>query len=211
MLLALLTAALTGCFDLYQEIRLEEDGSGTARLRYAAKPGMLASVLNQRGLKPEMLTDREAVEEHFDLREGVEVENVRMGRRDERQVVDVELRFEDIEAISDEAVRYEWRIEGAYKVLRMILEKRSGRQRRASDFQRRIASSMTGNGFHFKVHLPRRVVDSNAESLDWNVATWFVPIRFYMAEGPQRKVLYAKMEATWRERLQAWFDDLFER
>ena len=201
-----------GCFDMRADIHMDQDGSGTATLGYSLsesilRSGPLDNMLSRRkGGGPGL--DADKIAKKIGDREGIKLNDVDVWMEDDQHFVRLHMDFEDISYLGDDDVRYEWELEGGYWVFRVIVSKERTRKQEYTPVQKAVISAMDQQGFHFKIHLPRRIVESNADTVNWNVAEFFVPLGFFLMPDASTKVLYAKTEATTWERVKSWFADL---
>lgn len=196
-----------GCFDFDQELFVNEDGSGRSVLRYAALESFVASSPMARFMQPgtkDLLMNKQAIIEHFASLEGVHLRKIDLWNEGDTRYVRAHIDFDDIHALSTRGVTYTWRVEGAHKVFRITLDRDYGRGSKGQ-LQEQLAAGLMKNGFRFKVHLPRKIVDSNAKSVDWSVAEWYVPLGYFIHPDAKTIQLYAKVEADTWDRVKAWF------
>jgi len=203
---------LCGCLEFYQEISLSPDGSGRAVIKYAAKESLMQSGPTMKFFSAQegrMMLDPERIREYFQVKEGINLRRVSVDREDDLAVVHLQIEFDDIELLSDQNLNYQWKLEGPYKVLRIELDKAT-RTGKPGKFQKMIAQSFNDRGFTFKVRFPRKIAESNAKSVDWSVAEWFVPLGYFLdPDAPPSKSFYAKIPATFWERVHGWFAGLW--
>jgi len=195
-----------GCFDFDQELFVNEDGSGRSVLRYAALESFVASSAMARFMQPgtkDMLMNKQAIVDHFATLDGVRLSKVDLWAEGETRYVRAHIDFEDVNALSTRGVAYSWRVEGEHKVFKITLDRDYGRGAKGK-LQEQLAAGLMKNGFRFKVHLPRKIVESNAKNVDWSVAEWYVPLGFFIHPDAKTIQLYAKVEAGTWDRVKAW-------
>jgi hypothetical protein len=120
--------------------------------------------------------------------------------------------FTDIRALSDQGVSYSYNVEGGYRVLKIQINRgvRPG-QVKQPELQKAVAQGMSNHGFRFKVFMPRKVVESNADSVEWSVVSWFVPLGYFFdPTQTEDRILYAKIPLTFWERVKAWARKFFK-
>lgn len=195
---------LSGCLDFFQEIRLEEDGSGRTVIRYAAQ----TSLVEGNPLLQGLLLEQGQIHRHFAERPGLHLDGADVWDRDGNRYVRLQVAFDDVALLSDDAIQYSWGVEGGHKVFRITLKRRQHRTPR-SPMQDQAARAMVQYGFTFKVRLPGRVVDTNSEKAQWSTVEWFVPLGFFLDPEAKEMVLYAKLEASRWEIFKGWVGGLF--
>lgn len=208
---------LAGCFDMQADIELNMDGSGSAAIGYALTEDFLKSgplenmILRKDG---QAYIDRNKVLKRFEDREGITLKDLDLWREEDKHYLRIMLDFENIAQLGDRNVQYEWALEDGAWVLRIIVRKEKAAAGRDEDGQREALRSalydaLSKQGFHFRVHLPRKIIDSNADEVRWNVAEFFVPVSFFLKPEATTRILYARVEATTWERVRWWVSSLF--
>ncbi len=201
-----------GCFSVEQEMYVNEDGSGRGVIKYSGVENLIRGSPFMKFFDPSapgLELDRGALAEHFADYEGVELRKVDVWTEGDQRVVRLHVDFDNISSMSERDVKYSWDVEGEYKVFRIDIIKR-GKKRDIDENKpanHALKKSFTENGFVFKAHLPRKIIDSNAVSVDWNAASWFVPLSFYLSKEGANMSLYARTKATTWERVVDWIDD----
>ncbi len=61
----------------------------------------------------------------------------------------------------------------------------------------------------YKVYLPEKIEMSNAQLVEWNAATWEIPLSVFMSNTKQVIILEAKTRANYWERLKWKVSRLF--
>lgn len=202
-----LVAGLTlvaGCLEFEQEIVLEPDGSGRTVVRYAAQASLIEAIPTFNGL----LLDRRKIERHFGEKPGLRLDGVDVVDRGKIRYVRMHLAFDDVSALSDEALSYSWKVEGTHRAFRIDMHKRQYRHPEAK-MQSAVVQALQDNGFRFKVRLPSRIVETNADKVEWASAEWFVPLGYFVDRKAPIKHLYAKVETDTWDAVKGWFSNLF--
>lgn len=210
-LFACLLLFVAGCFEVRSEIFLEKDGSGRALVSYAIPDGVL-----QGGPFGEFISmdangivglDRNKIAAKIEARQGLKVKSVDVWTDGNNHYARLDISFEHIANMGEKDITYSWAVEDGGWLFRMIVEKKPGRTA-DSPVLRGLTKSLGDKGFFFKVHLPGKIVESNSESVNWNVAEFSVPMGFYLQSSAATKVYFAKIEAGPWDRLKAWLADL---
>lgn len=202
----------SSCFDFEELIYLNPNGGGRAVVRYAVLPSLIGSSPFLRLPEGSIPFSREEVSKRLAFKEGIIVDRIDVYDFQGMRNVRIHLSFENIRFLTDRGVSYSYEPEGRYQVLRIRIAPgvRPG-QVRQPELQKAIAEGMTNHGFHFKVFLPRKVVESNADKVEWSVASWFVPLGYFFdPTATQEKVLYAKIPLTIREQIKHWIQRLWK-
>jgi len=203
---------LGGCFDFEEMVYLNPDGSGRAVLRYAVLPSLIGGSPFLKLPEGSIPLSQEEVAKRLALKEGITVDRIDVYDLQGMRNVRVHLAFNDIRALSDQGVDYSYEPEGRYRVLRIRIVRgvRPG-QVKQPELQKAIAQGMRDHGFRFKVFMPRKVVESNADSVEWSVVSWFVPLGYFFdPTETEDRVLYAKIPLTFWERVKFWTRRFFK-
>lgn len=204
--------SLSGCFDFEEMIYLNPDGSGRAVIRYAVLPSLIAGSPFFRLPEGSIPLSREDVAKRLALKPGLIADRIDVYDLEGMRNVRIHLQFEHIRYLTDQGISYSYEPEGKYLVLKIKVARgaRPG-QVRQPELQKAIAQGMTNHGFRFKVFLPRKVEESNADKVEWSVASWFVPLGYFFDPTvSEDKILYAKIPLTFWERVKLWSKKLFK-
>lgn len=210
-LLSLLAATLAGCFEVRSEIYLDKDGSGNALVSYAISDAVLKGgpfgdfiVMDQNGV---VGLDRAKIASKVERRPGLKLDNLDVWTNGEAHFARLDIQFDHVEQLGENDISYAWNVEDGGWMFRIIVDKKPGKHV-DSPIQKGLSKSFGEKGFFFKVHLPGKIVDSNAAAVNWNVAEFNVPIGFFLQSEAATKVYYAKIEAGTWDRIKAWLLDL---
>ncbi len=195
---------VTGCLEFEQEIILEPDGSGRTIVRYAVQAGEVNTNPALAGL----LLDRGKIIEHYSNRPGLRLDGVDVTDQGKTRLVRMHISFDDVSALSDDAIAYSWGVEGMHRVFRIHVQKKQFRQPK-SKMQPALVQALQGNGFRFKARLPSKIVETNADKIEWSSAEWFVPLGFFVDSNETSRMLFAKIETSTWDAIKGWFAGLF--
>lgn len=211
MLVLVAWTLLAGCFDMKSEIHINPDGSGTAAVGYAIMQGILNGGPFDEYLAKDGgadLIDRSVLLKKIDDRDGISVTNLDLWRENDMQYIRLHMNFDEIDNLGEKNVEYSWELKDGFWIFRVVVKK-GNTVVPDPRLHKPILSGFKDQGFHFKVHLPYRIVDSNADEVNWNVAEFSVPLTFFFQNEASTKVLYAKAQASNWDRFKAWINDLF--
>jgi hypothetical protein len=192
---------LVACFEFDSTIHLNPDGSGRAEFAYRFPPGLLDST-DIAGKIP--LTQKD-VDARYRMRAGVT--QYRAEFRDLPQFKEVRLflDFDNIASLSERGSTYSYTVEGPYKVLRIKIDKTTSgapNAKQKNQFQQvMLQKALDRYSITFKVYLPEKIDTSNAQKVEWNAATWDIPLSAFMADEKQVIILEAKSKIGLWERL----------
>ncbi len=202
LLAFLSTLALTfsGCVEYTAKFYINLDGSGVLDIVYIVNKSLLATVVKQRLGKWNFLPlSKEGIKNYYKKKKGVKLIKVDfkdLGPQTLR--IHIMVSFENIKYLNDQQFKYWWGIEGGRYTLRIRLKKVGYPTKNNPIIEKAIKEAMSKYHITFEVHLPRKVVESNADEIDWNTVTWRISL-YKMTHMRHNINLYASIETHWYE------------
>jgi hypothetical protein len=208
-----LTLLMTaGCFEVRSNIYLNPDGSGHALVSYAIMDSILQGgpfdeflMLNPNG---KVGLDKNKIAQRIAERPGLELRKADVWTDGENHYARLDINFAHISNLGEKDISYDWLVEDGGWVFRIVVNKKPSKSAVDSPLQKGLSKSFSDKGFFFTVHLPGKIIESNASEVNWNVAEFLVPASFYLSKEEATKVFYAKIEASTWDKVKAWFGEL---
>lgn len=202
----------TACFEVRSNIYINPDGSGHALVSYAIMDSILQGgpfdeflILNPNG---KVSLDKSKIAERVARRPGLQLKNIDVWTDGDNHYARLDINFAHISNMGEKDISYDWVVEDGGWVFRIIVSKKPSKSTIDSPLQKGLNKSFQDKGFFFTVHLPGKIIESNASQVNWNVAEFLVPASFYLSKEEATKVFYAKIEASTWDKVKAWFSQL---
>ncbi len=196
---------LSGCVEYTAKFYLNLDGSGVLDVVYVVNKSLLATVVKQRMGNTNFLPlTKEGVEEYYKKKKGVKL--IKVDFKDlgpQTLKIHIMVSFENISYLDDQQFKYWWGIEGGRYTLKIHLKKVGDYNKNNPIIEKAIKEAMSKYHITFEAHLPRKVVESNADEIDWNTVTWKISL-YDMTHMKHDIHLYASIETHWYE-VAWWF------
>ena len=191
---------LSGCIEYTANFYVNLDGTGILDVVYVVNKSLLATVVKERMGNTNFLPlSKEGVEKYYAKKKGVKLLKVNfkdVGPQTLR--IHIRVSFENPKYLNDQQMQYWWGIEGGRYVFKIHIKKVGYPSKNNPIIEKAIKEAMSKYYVTFNIHLPRRIVESNADEIDWNTATWKISI-YEMTHMREPKNLYAAVKAKWNE------------
>jgi hypothetical protein len=200
--------ALSACFEYDSVIHINADGSGRAEFAYRFPPGLL----DRSDLGGKIPQSQKDVDARYRMRAGVTQYHAEFRDLPKFKEVRIDVAFDNIASLSERGSTYSYDIEGGYKVFRLRLDKSSSGVQGGpkNQFQAEMTRKVLDRyKITFKVYLPEKIDQSNAQLVEWNAATWSIPISAFLSNEKNTIVLEAKSKVSLWERVKWQVGKLF--
>lgn len=192
---------LAACFEYDGVVHINPDGSGRAEFAYRFPPGLI----EKSDLGGKIPLTQKDVDARYRMRAGVT-----QYRADFRDIgnfkeVRIHLEFDDVASLTERGNIFTYTVEGPYRVLRIRLDKQTAgidQGRKQNPRQEMLTQKVLDRyKITYKVYLPEKIDQSNAQKVEWNAATWEIPLSAFLDTNKNVIVLEAKTKIGIWERL----------
>ena len=195
----------SGCVEYTAKFYINLDGSGVLDVVYIVNKSVFATVVKQRLGKTNFLPlTKEGIEGYYKKKKGVKL--IKVDFKDigpQTLKIHTMVSFENIKYLDDQQFKYWWGIEGGRYTLKIKLKKVGHLTKNNPVIEKAIKEAMSKYYITFEIHLPRKVIESNADEIDWNTATWKISL-YNMTHMNHDLNLYASVQTHWYE-VAWWF------
>jgi hypothetical protein len=193
---------LAACFEYEAEIRVEPDGSGKAVFVYRFPPGLL----DQTDMTGQIPFNQEEVDTRYRMRAGITQYRAEFMDFADYKEVRIFLEFDDVASLSEKGNTFSYDIEGGHRVFRVHIDKHmaEGRvqRREQNPMQAKILANVLDRyRIRYRVYLPQQINESNAQDVEWNSATWEIPLNVFLNPEKEAIILEAKSQVSLWERV----------
>lgn len=191
---------LAACFEYDGVVHINPDGSGRAEFVYRFPQGLL----DKTDLTGKIPLTQKDVDARYRMRAGVTQYRAEFRDIPNFKEVRIFVDFDDVASLSERGNTYTYTVEDGYKVLRIKLDKQSAgvdktpRNPRQDMLAQKILDRYK---ITYKVYLPEKIDQSNAQKVEWNAATWEIPLSAFLDAHKNVIVLEAKSKIGLWERL----------
>jgi len=199
LLLLVFILKLSSCVEYTAKFYLNLDGSGVLNVVYLVNKSLLATVVKQRMMTHQFPLTPEGIKKYYERKKGVKL--LKIDFKDvskDTERVHIIVAFDNIKYLNDEQTEYSWDLEGGRYVLRIKIKGYGHASRNNPIIEKAIKEAMGKYYITYEVHMPRKVVETNADEIDWNTVTWKISL-YDMTHLSRTKVLYAEVPAKWYE------------
>lgn len=197
--LAFVVTLLAACFEYDGIIHINADGSGRAEFAYRFPPGLL----DKSDLGGKIPLTQKDVDARYRMRAGVTQYRAEFRDLPNTKEVRLYIDFDDIASLSERGNSYFYGVEDGYKVLRIRIDKQgTGFGGPRNTHQEMLAQKVLDRyKITYKVYLPEKIDQSNAQKVEWNAATWEIPLTAFLDSQKNVIILEAKSKIGVWERL----------
>ncbi len=204
--LFVLVLLLSACFEYDGVVHINDDGSGTAEFAYRVPLGLLEKT-DLEGRIP--LTDAD-VSARYQMRAGITQYRSEVRELPGFREVRIYVTFDQVESLTERGNIYSYTVEGPYRVFRVQLDKTSAGTKKLTEQQNKVIGNVLDRyKIRYKVFMPDKIEQSNAQRVEWNAATWEIPMSAFLNPSKNVIVLEAKMRVSLWERLKWHVGNLF--
>ena len=214
ILILLVVFYAVSCIEYTAKFQINLDGSGTLDLTYIIQKSLLEhSALSKFHNNKFIPTTKEEVLAQYKNKPGVTLLETDIKDVDKiNKKIHLKLHFDNVKDLNDSGMNYSWKIENNKYTFNILLKSISAPQKNAGSqlTDQLVKRTMSRYKITFKAILPRKVVDTNADEIDWNTVTWKVNL-YEMTHITKPKRLYASIQTHWWELVINWFKNLFKK
>lgn len=192
--------ALVACFEYDAVVHINPDGSGKAEFTYRFPQGLV----DKSDIGDKIPLSQADVDARYRMRAGVTQYRADFRELAEFKEVRVFVDFDNVRSLSERGNTFSYDVEGAYRVYRVRIDKQSASAslKKQPPMQQKMMKNMLDRyKISYKVFLPQKIDTSNAQSVEWNAATWEIPLSVFLSEEKHVIVLEAKSRIGLWERL----------
>ncbi len=208
-ILPVLALTFVACFEYDSVVHINEDGSGRAEMAYRVPAGLLEKT----DLGDKIPLTQNAVDARYRMRAGITQYRAEFRELESMREVRIMTEFDHVSSLSERGNEYSYEVDGPWKIFRVRLDRSvaEGQVPQAPNPTRdKIMRGMLDKyKIRYKVYLPGKIDQSNAQVVDWNAATWEIPLSVFIDEGKSVIVLEARSKATMWERIKWRVSHLF--
>lgn len=205
-LFSVLVAFLAACFEYDSVVHVNPDGSGRAEFAYRFPTGLL----DKTDLAGKVPLTQKDVDARYRMRAGITQYRAEFRDLPNFREVRIYVEFDKVSSLSERGSTYFYGIEGPYKVYRVRIDRQSATANNPNQFgEKLVREALERYKIRYKVYLPNRIEQSNAQVVEWNAATWEIPVSVFLSPDKQVIVLEAKTRATLWERVKWTVGRLF--
>ena len=208
-ILGFIIIVLSACFEFDGVVHINPDGSGKAEFAYRFPEGLV----DKTDLAGKIPLTQKDVDARYRMRAGVTQYRAEFRDLEKAREVRLFLTFDDVSSLSERGNSFSYAIEGKYKIFRVKIDKSAvGKQKkteRAENQAKLVRGILDRYKITYKVYLPEKIEQSNAQLVEWNAATWEIPLSVFLSNEKQVIVLEAKTRANYWERIKWKVSHLF--
>jgi hypothetical protein len=207
--LGFLVLLLSACFEFDAVVHINADGSGKAEFAYRFPEGLI----DQTDLAGKIPLTQKDVDARYRMRAGVTQYRAEFRDLPKSKEVRLYLTFDDVSSLSERGNTFSYTIEGPYKIFRVKLDKSAVSQQartvKAENQAKMVRAVLDHYKITYKVYLPEKIEQSNAQLVEWNAATWEIPLSVFLSNEKQSINLEAKTRVGYWERIKWRVSHLF--
>lgn len=207
-ILGFIVLLLSACFEFDGVVHINPDGSGKAEFAYRFPEGLI----DKTDLAGKIPLTQKDVDARYRMRAGVTQYRAEFRDLPKSREVRLFLTFDDVSSLSERGNTFSYTIEGPYKIFRVKIDKASAgvqKKARAENQAKMVRGVLDKYKITYKVYLPEKIEQSNAQLVEWNAATWEIPLSVFLSNEKTGIVLEAKTRANYWERIKWKVSHLF--
>ena len=206
---------MEGCVQYTAKFYINMDGTGILDIAYVVNKSVLKAVVEQRMGRFNFLPlSEKGVRDYYKKKKDIKLIDVKFKSLDPTtERIHIMVSFKNVKNLDDNQMRYSWNLENGRYTFRIVLKPAGTLVHRAKNnpmIEKAIREAMSKYFMTFEAHLPRKIVETNADEVDWNVATWKITL-YNMTHMRHEKILYASVKTRWYEIIWWWVKFIWHR
>jgi hypothetical protein len=210
-LVIFLVLFLAACFEYDAVVHVNPDGSGRAQFAYRVPVGLL----EKSDLEGKVPLTEQDVDARYRMRAGITQYKSEVRDLGDFREIRIDVEFDHVDSLTERGNTFSYTLEDGYQVFRVRIDRMSqAAPQYANADPNRIREKMTRGvmdkyKIRYKVFLPHKVDQSNAQIVEWNAATWEIPLSAFITPEKQVIVLEAKSRVGFWDRIKWRVGGLF--